>query len=74
MTAQEANKLAFENSKKMTAIYQIIEKAARTGNTSVAISTDMASKAEIEVLRARGFKAGYENHEIDGGQFILIQW
>lgn len=74
MTAEQARKLAFENSKRMNAIYEDIRKSAMRGNSSVYLHTGMASTPEIEILKANGFSCGYEVSETDGGQMLLIKW
>lgn len=74
MTANEARKLAFENSKRMNAIYEDIRKSALRGNSSVYLNTGMASAPELEILKANGFTYGYETSEIDGGQMLLVKW
>ena len=74
MKADEARKLAFENSKKMNAIYAAIRESAKRGNDYVTLHTGMAAKEEIEILRSNGFICSYETSEIDGGQFLQISW
>ena len=74
MTAAEARKLTQQHSKRMQEVYKSIENSAKKGNNEVAIGHWEASTQELEALRANGFTATYETHEIDGGQYILIKW
>lgn len=74
MKAEEAKRLTFENGTRMNDLYEHIREAAKRGNSKCTVHTGMASKSEIELLRENGFKAGYENSEIDGAQYILIEW
>lgn len=74
MKADEARKLAFENSKKMNEIYETIKESAKRGNRSVCLHTGMASKPELDILKEKGFNWKYEVSETDGGQFLEITW
>lgn len=74
MHAEEARKLAAQNSKRMEAIYKEIRESASKGNDRVMLYTGMATRSEQEILTGKGFKCFYETMETDGGQMLVVQW